>query len=153
MSIFDAADDVWRDRALSLLRVAAACIFVPHGLQKLFAYPPSGPGMHPVHLASLAGVAGVLETFGGLLILFGLCTRPVAFLLSGEMAVAYFLSHAPRGVWPILNHGELAVVLCFTFLYLSAAGGGAWSLDRLLLSRGRRGSVAPVAAELHSPLA
>jgi putative oxidoreductase len=76
------------------------------------------------------GVAGILESVGGLLILVGVCTRPVAFLLSGEMAVAYFTAHAPRGFWPILNRGELPALYCFVFLYLAAAGGGPWSLAR-----------------------
>jgi putative oxidoreductase len=78
------------------------------------------------------GLAGILEFFGGLFILLGLFTRPVAFLLSGQMAVAYFMAHAPEGFWPVLNHGELAVLYCFIFLYLSLAGGGPWSLDRVV---------------------
>jgi putative oxidoreductase len=81
---------------------------------------------------SLMGVAGVLELFGGALVLLGLFTRPVAFVLSGEMAFAYFMAHAPQGFWPVLNHGEAAVLYCFAFLYFSAAGGGPWSLDRAL---------------------
>lgn len=85
----------------------------------------------PVPLGSLLGLAGVLETFGGALLLVGLFTRPVAFLLAGEMATAYFLAHAPRGFWPILNGGEVAVLFCFIWLYLAAAGGGSWSLDAL----------------------
>jgi putative oxidoreductase len=83
-------------------------------------------------LLSLMGVAGVLEFFGGLLILLGLFTRPTAFILSGLLAVAYFMAHAPGGFWPIQNQGELAVLYCFVFLYLAAAGGGEWSVDRLL---------------------
>jgi putative oxidoreductase len=78
---------------------------------------------------SLAGVAGVLETFGGLLLLLGLFTRPVAFVLAGEMAAAYFMSHAPQGFWPLLNRGELAALYCFLFLYFAAVGGGPWSVD------------------------
>jgi putative oxidoreductase len=79
----------------------------------------------------MAGVSGILELFGGLLLLLGLFTQPVAFILSGEMAVAYFMVHAPRGFWPLLNRGELAVLYCFVFLYLAAAGGGLWSVDHL----------------------
>ena len=114
---------------LSVLRIVAAFSFVTHGTQKLFA----GPVIElrePVALASLAGLAGVLETFGGLLLLVGLFTRPVPFVLSGEMAVAYFLNHAPRGFWPILNRGEVAALFCFVWLYV-AAGPGPWSLDAL----------------------
>jgi putative oxidoreductase len=104
---------------------------MPHGLQKLFGLL----GGKQVELMSLMGLAGVIELFGGLLILVGLFTRPVAFVISGFAAVAYFMAHAPQGFWPLLNKGELAVVYCFVFLYLSAAGGGEWSLDRLLRSR------------------
>jgi len=114
---------------LSILRIAAAFLFMQHGGQKLFNFPPSP---HPMpHLPVLMLVAGVLEFFGGLLVLIGLFTRPVAFVLAGEMAVAYFMAHAPRGLWPLLNMGELAVLDCFVFLYLAAAGGGAWSVERL----------------------
>lgn len=117
-------------RLLSVLRIVAAVIFLAHGTQKLFAVP-GAPGASPVPLASLIGAAGVIETVGGILMLLGLLTRPVAFVLSGEMAVAYFLTHAPQGFWPILNRGELAVLFCFLWLYFSAAGPGPWSLDAL----------------------
>src|SRR3954469_12278371 len=102
-----------------------------HGSQKLFHYPPSGaPGpVAPLVLMSQTGLAGILEFFGGLLLLFGFFTRPVAFILSGEMAVAYFQVHAPRGFLPIVNRGELAVILCFVFFYLAFAGGGAFTFD------------------------
>jgi putative oxidoreductase len=115
----------------SLLRIVAALVFTAHGTQKLFGYP----GGAPVPLNSLLGAAGVLEAIGGPILLLGLFTRPVAFVLAGEMAVAYFRSHYPRGVWPILNGGELAVLFCFVWLYFSAAGPGPISLDAL---RGRR---------------
>ena len=122
--------DLWAPRLLSILRVIVAFLFIQHGTQKLFGFPsvaePPGP-----ELAQLWLLAGVLETCGGLAILLGLFTRPVAFILSGEMAVAYFLVHARENVWPILNGGDLAAFYCFMFLYLAAAGGGAWSLDRL----------------------
>ena len=106
-----------------------------HGTQKLFVWPTSEPGQ-AVELASLMGLAGVLETFGGFLILIGLFTRPVAFILAGEMAVAYFTAHFPNSFWPVLNRGEPAVLYCFIFLYLTVAGGGDWSVDAML--RGRR---------------
>jgi len=118
----------WAPRLLSILRIVAAFLFIAHGTQKLFAWPIAEP-REPAALLSIMGVAGVLETFGGLLLLLGLFTRPVAFVLAGEMAVAYFMNHAPHGFWPILNRGELAALYCFLFLYLAAAGGGPWSLD------------------------
>lgn len=114
-------------RLLSVLRMVAAFLIVCHGTQKLLGFPGARP-MH-ISLGSLLGVAGLIETPGGLLLLVGWWTRPVAFILSGEMAFAYFTQHARRGFWPILNGGELAVCLCFVFLYLAAAGGGPWSLD------------------------
>jgi putative oxidoreductase len=120
----------WTGRLLSVLRIIAALLFIAHGTQKLFAWPATEV-RETAPVLSLMGLAGVLETFGGLLLLLGLFTRPVAFLLAGEMAVAYFKAHAPRGFWPILNNGELAVLYCFLFLYLAAAGGGSWSLDAL----------------------
>jgi putative oxidoreductase len=115
---------------LSVLRIITALLFMQHGGQKLFGFP--APPSAEFALFSLMGLAGILEFFGGLLILLGLFTRPVAFLLSGQMAVAYFMAHAPEGFWPVLNHGELAVLYCFIFLYLSLAGGGPWSLDRVV---------------------
>jgi putative oxidoreductase len=118
----------WSGYLLSLLRIVAALLFMAHGTQKLFAWPIGEP-RDPAPLLSVMGLAGVLEVFGGALLLLGLLTRPVAFLLAGEMAVAYFMAHAPRGVWPILNQGELAALYCFLFLYLAAVGGGPWSID------------------------
>ncbi|HEX6434721.1 MAG TPA: DoxX family protein [Gemmatimonadales bacterium] len=117
-----------------LLRIVAAFLFMAHGTQKLFAWPVDEP-RDPAQLLSLMGLAGVLETFGGALLLLGWFTRPVAFLLAGEMAVAYFLSHAPKGFWPILNQGELPALYCFLFLYLAAVGGGPWSVDAALSRR------------------
>lgn len=119
----------WSPRVLSLVRIVTAFLFMQHGSQKLFGFP--APQRYPFDLFSLSGIAGVLELFGGLLVLIGLLTRPTAFLLSGLMAFAYFIAHAPQGFWPLLNGGELAIMFCFVFLYLSAAGGGEWSLDRL----------------------
>ena len=120
----------WAPRLLSVLRIVIGLLYMQHGAQKLFGYPPSPQPGAP--LLSLTGVAGVLEFFGGLLILLGLFTRPVAFILSGQMAVAYFMVHAPRGFWPVINQGELAALYCFAYLYLSVAGGGPWSLDAVL---------------------
>ena len=120
----------WTPRLLSVLRIVAAFLFIEHGTQKWLAFPV--PRSSPTTLWSLSGVAGLLELFGGLFLLLGLFTRPVAFLLSGLMAFAYFIAHAPQGFWPIVNRGELAVLYCFVFLYLSAAGGGPWGLDRWL---------------------
>jgi putative oxidoreductase len=120
----------WAPRLLSVLRIVIGLLYTQHGAQKLFGYPPSPQTGAPLLL--LIGVAGVLEFFGGLLILLGLFTRPVAFILSGQMAVAYFMVHAPRGFWPVINQGELAALYCFAYLYLSVAGGGPWSLDAVL---------------------
>ncbi|MBI4547702.1 MAG: DoxX family protein [Ignavibacteriae bacterium] len=121
----------WAPRLLSILRIVTALLFMQHGSQKLFLVP-AGQMTEPVALLSLIGLAAVLEFFGGLLLVAGLFTRLVAFVLSGEMAVAYFMSHASRGLLPLLNRGELAVLYCFIFLYLVAAGGGSWSVDHLL---------------------
>lgn len=120
----------WAPRLLSILRIVAAFLFMQVGTAKLFGLPaPIMPDGGTAPLGTLPGIAGALETFGGLLLLLGLFTRPVAFILSGEMAVAYFIGHAPQGFWPVLNQGAPAVFYCFLFLYLSAAGAGPWSLD------------------------
>jgi putative oxidoreductase len=117
----------------SLLRIVAGLTFSLHGYQKLFAlFGGLGASGAKAPFLSLMWVAGTLETFGGVLIILGLFTSPVAFILCGEMAVAYFIRHFPRGVWPLVNGGELAVLYCFIFLYLFAAGAGPWSLDSLL---------------------
>jgi putative oxidoreductase len=120
----------WSPRLLSILRIVTAFLFIQHGSMKLLGFPPSEafPGLN---LFSLTWFAGALELFGGLLVLLGFFTRPVAFILSGEMAFAYFMAHAPHGFFPILNRGELAVLYCFVFLYLAVAGGGVWSVDQL----------------------
>ncbi len=123
----------WPSRApylLSILRIVAAFLFMQVGSAKIFAFPASiMPGGGTAPLTSLAGIAGVLEVFLGACILLGLFTRPVAFILSGEMAVAYFYGHAPQGFWPVLNQGSPAIFFCFLWLYVSAAGAGPWSLD------------------------
>jgi len=118
---------------LSLLRVVSAFLFMQHGGQKLLGFP--APPNNPVELMSLIGLAGALELFGGVLLLVGLFSRPIAFVLSGMMAVAYFMVHAPQDFWPMLNGGELAAMYSFTFLYLAFAGPGPLSLDRLFGSR------------------
>lgn len=119
---------------LSLLRIVAALMFLQAGTMKLFNWPMPMPGGGPPPFMSQVWIGGVLEFVGGTLLLFGLFTRPVAFILAGEMAVAYFQFHAPQGFWPIVNQGQPAVLYCFIWLYLSARGGGPWSVDAL---RGR----------------
>jgi putative oxidoreductase len=118
---------------LSLFRIVAAFTFIQHGTQKMFGFPAQA--RVPYELLTRNGAAGLLEVAGGLLLLLGLFTRPVAFILSGLMAFAYFLVHAPRGFWTLPNGGDLAVMYCFAFLYIAAAGGGKWSLDNLLRGR------------------
>ena len=125
--------DTWTPRILSVLRIITAFMFIAHGTQKLFNAPASASGA--ASLMSLMGFGGVLELVGGALLFVGLFTRPVAFILCGEMAVAYFMVHAPGGFLPLVNKGELAVLYCFVFLFFAAAGGGEWSLDRLLRKR------------------
>jgi putative oxidoreductase len=117
----------WSPRMLSVLRFITGLLFLEHGTQKLLGFPPpANPG--PA-LLSLLGVQGILELVGGFLILVGFFTRPVAFILAGDMAVAYFMRHAPRGFFPLINGGQLAILFCFVFLYLFVAGGGIWSVD------------------------
>jgi len=112
------------------MRIIVAFLLIAHGAQKLFGFL-APPGMQGPALLSQIGIGGLLEFFGGGLLLIGLFTRPVAFILSGMMAVAYFQMHAPGGFWPLQNKGELAVLYCFVFLFISVAGGGEWSVDRL----------------------
>jgi putative oxidoreductase len=109
----------------------AAFTYSLHGFQKFFGWF-GGIGGHSVPVSTMLGLAGLIETIGGPLLILGLFTRPVAFVLSGEMAIGYFRTHAPQGFWPLVNGGELAVFYCFMFLWLSAAGAGPWSLDHLL---------------------
>jgi len=130
----------WAPQLLSVLRIVVAFLFIQVGSAKLFAFPAAIlPGGGTAPLGSLVWFAGVIEVVGGTLFLLGLFTRPVAFILSGEMAFAYFIGHFPHGFWTVLNQGAPAVFYCFTFLYFSAAGAGAWSLDALLARR--RGTV------------
>ena len=126
--------NAWAPMVLSILRIVAALLFIEHGLMKIFGFPAPMPGSGP--LPPLIMAAGWIEIiFGGLLAL-GLFTRPVAFILSGEMAVAYFMAHAPHGLYPVVNMGELAVLYCFLFFYFVFVGGGPWSVDALIKRRG-----------------
>jgi putative oxidoreductase len=125
--------DTWRPRLLSIMRIVTGFLLMQHGGQKIFGYP--APQRSEFDLFSLTGVAGSLELIGGFLIVIGLFTRPTSFLLSGLMAFAYFIAHAPKGFWPILNGGELAALYCFVFLYLAAAGAGVWSVEHARTGR------------------
>ena len=134
----------WSPELLSVLRIIVAFLFIQHGTAKWFAFPAAVfPGGGVAAVGSLPWFAAVIETLGGFLMLLGLFTRATAFILAGEMAFAYFLGHAGRGFWPMLNQGEPAVFYCFTFLYFSAVGAGPWSLDALLARR-RSLSTVPV---------
>ncbi len=119
----------WQPRILGLLRIATALLLLQHGTAKLLGFPHVAM-FDGMRFLSLLGFAGILEFAGGVLLLLGIYTRPVAFILSGEMAVAYFLAHAQKSFYPILNQGELAALYCFVLLYLAIAGGGAWSVTR-----------------------
>lgn len=118
---------------LSILRIVASLLFIQHGARKLFGIPAGNFDLIAIgNLFTLVpGLAGLLEFFGGILLLLGLFSRPVAFVLSGEMAFAYFMAHLPNGFYPIANHGGMAIMFCFTFLYIAATGPGPWSLDRI----------------------
>ena len=135
--------DPWAPRALALLRIVTGYLYLQHGTSKLLGFPHV-PMFDHVSIASLIGFAGILEMVGGLLILLGLFTRPVAFILSGEMAVAYFMAHASKGglLTPLLNQGDLAVMWCFVFLYFAAVGAGPWSIDATLQARRAGGPLA-----------
>ena len=128
MASFYANLEKARPYILSVLRIVVALLFLEHGLQKLFAFPSAGPPMTP-----LLYVQAVIELVGGVLLLVGAYTRVIAFILSGDMAVAYFMAHFPRSFFPAANGGDSAVLYCFVFLYLFFAGGGPWSVDRIAL--------------------
>jgi putative oxidoreductase len=135
MSLFDASP--WAPRMLAIFRIVAGVVFMSAGTMKLLGYPPSPQPLPPFSLASQLGIGAVLETIGGLAIILGLFTRPVAFVLAGEMAVAYFQFHFPRSPFPTVNNGMPAILYCFLFLYLAFAGAGAWSIDSAIAG-GRR---------------
>jgi putative oxidoreductase len=118
----------WAPRALSVLRIVTGLMIIEHGMAKLLGWPVVA-AFAQLKLVSLLGLAGTLELVGGALLILGLFTQPVAFILSGEMAVAYFMVHAPRGFFPLVNGGSLAIIYCFACLYLSTAGAGPWSVD------------------------
>jgi putative oxidoreductase len=139
MSIFEPSQSPWTGRMLSVLRIVAGAVFISFGTMKLFGLPPMPAGMPPIILMSKLGLAGTLETFGGILILIGLLTRPVSFVLAGEMAVAYFQGHYPRSFFPSVNMGTPAILYCFIFLYLVFAGAGPWSVDAMI-ARSKRGN-------------
>jgi putative oxidoreductase len=124
-------DSDWQPRVLGLLRIVTALLFMVHGGQKLLGFPPLPEGRSMPDLFTLFWFAGFLELAGGFLVLIGLFTRPVAFILSGQMAVAYWMTHAPRSAFPALNGGDAAILFCFIFLYLVVAGAGAFSVDGL----------------------
>jgi putative oxidoreductase len=132
----ETAEAIWTARMLSVLRIVAAILFIEHGTNKIFGWPPTGRAPVAYVLPSLLGVAGIVETFGGLLLLIGLFTRPVAFLAAGEMAVAYFKVHIVRSIFPIANGGDNVALFCFFYLYLVFAGAGPWSLDAIIARRG-----------------
>ena len=123
----------WTPKAIGVLRIVTALLFLQHGMTKILSYPLSSASGPPEW--SILWVAGVLELFGSLLLLIGLFTRPVALLLAGEMALAYWMVHAPRGPFPMLNDGESAILFCFIFLLFVATGSGKWSIDEILLMR------------------
>lgn len=130
----DVLNTTWAPRVLAALRIVAGLLFLAHGVVKLWGFPEGAqPGEVP--LLSLFGVGAVLEVVGGLLLILGLFTRPAAFIVSGEMAVAYFLFHAPSSPFPAVNGGDAAILFSFIFLYLFTAGPGAWSLDGLIKAR------------------
>jgi putative oxidoreductase len=131
----------WEPRLLSVLRFVAGLAFLDHGTAKLFGFPAVAAFAH-LHLASLIGVQGVIELVGGALVCVGLYTRPAAFILAGDMAVAYFMAHFPKSFFPAVNGGDAAILYCFIFLFLTVAGAGVWSLDRLRAPRSARFSVA-----------
>ena len=132
MALDTAFFETWRPRALAVLRIVTAYLFITHGTAKLLGIPHQDT-FDGLKILSLVGVAGILELVGGSMMLLGLFVRPVAFVLCGFMAVAYFMAHASQGnvLVPMLNKGELAVVYCFVFLYFSVAGAGAWSVDAM----------------------
>jgi len=127
--------DRFSPQLLSVLRIVTALLFMEHGTSKLFGFPPTEMFANAPPVGSLIWVAGVLETLGGALLALGLCSRIVAFVLSGEMAIAYFMVHAKQAPFPVQNAGDAAILFCFVFLYIAAAGPGPWALDRVLFRK------------------
>lgn len=142
MSLFEPSPSPWTGRMLSILRIVAGLMFLTFGTMKLFGYPPSPVPMPPITLVSETGVGGLLELIGGLANTIRLFTRPVSFVLAGEMAVAYFQFHFPVSFFPATSMGVPAVLYCFLFLYLTFAGAGPWSIDALIARRARSGPTA-----------
>lgn len=134
-SIFDPSPWPWTDRMLAVFRVVAGVIFISAGTTKVFGFPPGPPDLPPFDPLTQIGFGALLEVVGGAAIVLGLLTRPVAFVLAGEMAVAYWQFHAPGSIFPTVNMGIPAILYCFLFLYLVFAGAGAWSLDGLIAGR------------------
>ena len=132
MNALYASMETWRPYILSILRIVVGLLFLQHGLSKVFNFPAPSP---VPSLSGLLILAAILETIGAALFLVGAFTRIVAFILSGEMAFAYFMAHAPRSFYPLVNGGELAVIYCFIFLYFAFAGGGPLSVDRAMLKQ------------------
>jgi putative oxidoreductase len=144
MSIFEPARSPWTSRMLSILRIVSGLVFLTTGTMKVFGFPAGPPGMPPFDPMTQMGIAGLLETVGGLLIVVGLFTRPVSFILAGEMAVAYFQVHHPQSFFPTVNNGVPAVLYCFIFLYFVFAGGGAWSVDAAIARSRAHGAARPL---------
>lgn len=126
----------WQPQLLAVLRIIAALLFIEHGTAKLFHFPAAQPGA-PDHLPPLLLAAAIIEILGGTLVTLGLFTRLAAFIMAGEIAIGYFLAHFPKSFWPVVNQGDAAILFCFVFLYISAAGPGAWSLDAMRMKAAR----------------
>jgi len=140
VSIFEPARSPWTGRMLSILRIVAGVVFITAGTMKVFGFPPPPPNtMPPFDPMTQLGIGGLLEVIGGSMIVLGLLTRPVSFILAGEMAVAYFQFHFPQSFFPTVNQGVPAVLHCFIFLYFVFAGGGEWSIDAAIARRSRPG--------------
>ena len=139
MPAIDSFLATWSPRVLSILRIIVGLLFLEHGTSKYLSLPVSQ--MTGVAPTSLSGINGMIEIVGGVLLVLGLFTRPVAFILAGDMAVAYFIAHAPRGFFPLLNAGELAIVYCFVFLYIFFAGPGPWSVDAARATESRHPAI------------
>jgi putative oxidoreductase len=133
--MFEPSSSPWTSRMQSILRIIAGLMFIFAGTMKVFNYPPMPPGQPPIELMSQVGIGGLMEVIGGALFTIGLLTRPLSFILAGEMAVAYFQFHAPGGFLPTVNQGVPAVLYCFIFLFFMFAGAGVWSVDALIARR------------------